>query len=424
MQRREFLQLTSVALGGLALPIKVSGASAKVVVVGGGMGGATTAKYLRLADPSIQVTLVEANRHFYTGAMSNEVLAGNRSIDSIRFGYDALAGYGVKVVHDVVTGIDAHRRVVRTKGGHSLVYERCVVSPGIDFRWEAIDGYDASVADRIPHAWKAGSQTVTLRKQLEAMRDGGVVVVCAPPNPFRCPPGPYERVSLMAAYLKRHKPKSKILLLDSKDKFSMQGLFMNAWKKLYGYGTAGSLIEWRAKSNDGAVLEVDASRRVAMTEHDKIRADVINVIPPQKAGRIAFAADLADSTGWCPVDFPSFESKRQRNIHVIGDAAIASKMPKSGHAANAQAKQCAAAVAALLNGQRPRSFKLSNVCYAVAGQRYAFSVAMVYRPDGQRISGIRGSGGLTPRDASASQLAKELDYAHGWFDSITRDTFG
>ncbi|MET0004938.1 MAG: FCSD flavin-binding domain-containing protein [Candidatus Thiodiazotropha sp.] len=417
----------ATAIGMMGTPYIALGASKKVVVVGGGTGGATAAKYLRMADPTIEVTLIEANKNYYTCYLSNEVLGGDRSIDSIKFGYAGLGKHGVNVVHDVVTAIDANAKTVKTAGGKSFPYDRCIVAPGIDFKWETIDGYDAKVAEEIPHAWKAGYQTVTLRKQLEAMKDGGTVVIAPPGNPFRCPPGPYERASQIAHYLKQHKPKSKIIILDPKPKFSKMGLFTQGWKALYGYETDNSMIEWRGSaqgSNDNAVIKVDAGSKSVVTGFDDtIKADVLNVIPNQKAGKIAFAAGLTNDSGWCPINLHTFESTIHKNIHVIGDASIAKGMPKSGYAANSEAKVCAASVAALLNGQEPGTPAYVNTCYSIVGKDWGISVAAVYQlaEDGSKITKV--SGGLTPTDATPEMRAREVAYAHSWFTNITNDIF-
>lgn len=433
IDRRNFIKLgagitAAAALPGCAGIGKSAGAGGKVVVVGGGPGGATAAKYLRMADPSIEVTLIEANTRYHTCFMSNEVLGGERTLDSIAFDYEGLRAHGVNVVHDTVTAIDPQARKIATAGGHSFPYDRAIVSPGIDFKWEAIDGYDAQVAQSVPHAWKAGPQTALLRKQLVAMRDGGTVIICPPPNPFRCPPGPYERASLIAHYLKRHKPRSKILILDAKPKFSKQGLFVQGWKRLYGYGTSNSMIEWMsAEQTDKGIESVDAANRMVTTRFgDKHRADVLNVIPPQKPGKIAFIAGLVGSKGWCPVDKKTFESTIHPNVHVLGDASSASKMPKSGYSANVQAKVCAAAVANLLAGREPEAPSYMNTCYSIIGDNYGISVSVVYRlnTDGNMIVKVKGAGGLTPKDASPANLEREMNYAHGWFNNITHDIFG
>ncbi|MCP3871252.1 MAG: FAD-dependent oxidoreductase [Gammaproteobacteria bacterium] len=408
----------------VGMPFIAKGAGKKVVVIGGGTGGATAAKYIRMADPSVEVTLIEPNKHYYTCYLSNEVLSGDRSIEAIKFGYDGLRKYGVNVVLDAASGIDANSRTVKTAGGLSFKYDRCVVAPGIDFRWDTIDGYDAKVADKIPHAWKAGSQTSLLRKQLIGMKDGGTVVISAPGNPFRCPPGPYERASQIAMYLQREKPKSKVIILDAKPKFSKQGLFKQAWTKLYGFGTDNALIEWRGQQEEAGVVEVDAGSNTAITAFgDDIKADVLNIIPAQKAGKIAFAAGLTNDKGWCPIDLGTFESKMHAGIHVIGDASIATGMPKSGYSANSQAKVCAAAIVAMLKGQEPGTPSYINTCYSIAGKDYGFSVAAVYRlaEDRSKITAV--SSGLTPGDAKPEQLAREVRYAYSWYENITSDIF-
>ncbi len=425
--RRGFIQTAgaATAAGMVGVPYIALGASKKVVIVGGGTAGATAAKYIRMADSTVDVTLIEANQHYYTCYMSNEVLGGDRDINSIKFGYGGLQGHGIKVVHDKVTGIDAKNRVVKTSGGSSFSYDRCIVAPGIDFKWETIEGYDAKVAEKIPHAWKAGPQTMTLRSQLESMKDGGTVVIAPPPNPFRCPPGPYERASQIAMYLKQHKPKSKIVMLDPKPKFSKMGLFTGAWKKLYGYGTDNAMIEWHGQQEEAGVVKVNAANNSVTTAFgDEIKGDVVNVIPAQKAGAIAFAAGLTNDKGWCPVDLGTFESTMHAGIHVIGDASVATGMPKSGYAGNSQAKVCAAAVVAMLNGQEPGTPSYVNTCYSIAGKDYGFSVAAVYRlaEDRSKIVGV--SSGLTPADASAETLKREVLYAHSWFKNITHDIFG
>ena len=425
--RRGFIQTAgaATAIGVAGVPYIALGASKKVVVVGGGTGGATAAKYLRMADPSIEVTLIEANKHYYTCYLSNEVLSGDRTMDSIKFGYDGLAKHGVKVVHDVVTVIDAAAKVVKTASGQSFGYDRCVVAPGISFNFGLIEGYDAEVAKKIPHAWKAGPQTALLRKQLEAMKDGGTVVIAAPPNPFRCPPGPYERASQIAMYLQQAKPKSKVIILDPKPKFSKQGLFMGAWKKLYGYGTDNALIEWHGQQEEAGVVSVNAATNTVTTAFgDEIKADVLNVIPAQTAGNVAFGAGLTDDKGWCPINLLTFESKMHAGVHVLGDSSVATGMPKSGYSANSQAKVCAAAIAALLNGQEPGIPSYVNTCYSIAGKDVAFSVAAVYRlaEDGSKITAV--SSGVTPADASDEQLKRDVAYAHSWFKNITHDIFG
>jgi sulfide dehydrogenase [flavocytochrome c] flavoprotein subunit len=404
------------------------GAAKRVVIVGGGIGGATAAKYLRMADASIEVTLIEPKKHYYCCFLSNEVLGGSRKMDTLKFSYDGLAKHGVKIVHDLVAGIDATTKTVITKNNGKLVFDRCIVSPGIDFKWETLEGYDANVAESIPHAWQAGPQTELLHKQLLAMKDGGTVVIAAPPNPFRCPPGPYERASQIAHYLKNNKPKSKIIILDAKSKFSKMGLFVDGWRKHYGYETDNSLIEWISKEEGGTVTRVDAAKSTVYTKSDfslDFKADVLNIIPAQKAGKIAFDADLVNDDGWCPVNQQTFESSKHNNIYVLGDASVANPLPKSGYAANSEAKVCAAAIVASLNEKPAPIPSFINTCYSIITPEHGISVAMIYRlgTDG-KIMKVEGSGGLTPADAPDWALKREVSFAHSWFKNITHDTFG
>ena len=426
--RRNFLKVSgaSVAVASVAsyTPFAIGGASKKVVVVGGGIGGSTAAKYIRIMDPSVEVTLIEAKSKYHTGFMSNEVLSGERTLDSIGFGYDGLKGHGVTVVTDRVSAIDAEKRVVTTEGGKSFEYDRCIVSPGISYVWDAYEGYGEDFTEPKPHAWDGGPQTQNLRDQLVAMKDGGTVVIVPPPNPFRCPPGPYERASQIAMYLKANKPKSKIIIMDQKEKFSKQGLFTQGWKRHYGYETDNSMIEWISSTTGGKVSAISKDEMKVEGEMDSVKGDVINVIPPQKAGMIAQTAGLTDDSGWCPVDGKTFESTMHKNIHVIGDSAIASPLPKSGYAANSEAKVAAAAVVALLGGGEAPHPAYVNTCYSVVAPGHGISVAMVYDYKDGKIVAVEGSGGLSPADASDDMRAREVMYAHSWFNNITNDTFG
>jgi NADPH-dependent 2,4-dienoyl-CoA reductase/sulfur reductase-like enzyme len=403
----------------LAMPfIARAQAAPRVVVVGGGFGGATAARFLRRTDQRIEVVLVEPNSTFVACPFSNEVIAGERDIRSQLFDYRGVAASGVRVVQASATAINPERRSIAF-GDNLLPYDRLILSPGIDIAWNALPGYDETAAERMPHAWKAGEQTLLLRSQLEAMPDGGVVVISSPANPYRCPPGPYERASLIAYYLKTQKPRSKVIVLDSKDIFSKQKLFQAAWKELYP-----DHLEWVSLSDGGKVTRVDAATSTFETDFGSHKADVGNVIPQQRAGAIAAAAGVADRTGWCPIDPVTFESKLQPNIHVIGDAAIAGAMPKSAFAANAQAKVCADAVAALLAGDAPPEPRLINTCYSLIAPGSAISIAGVYRPANGQLTDIEGAGGTTPLNATAEQRAKEAEYADAWFTTITRETFG
>ena len=393
-------------------------AAGRVVIVGGGFGGASCAKYLSRLAPGLEVTLVERDSRFITCPFSNAVLGGLYDINYITHGYDALKDtHGVSVVHDSASEIDPVAKTLSLAGGSTLKYDRLVVSPGIDIQWGAIDGYDEAASKAMPHAWKAGSQTLLLRKQLEEMPDGGVVIIAAPRNPFRCPPGPYERASLIAHYLKQAKPRSKILIYDAKDKFSKQPLFQQGWQALYP-----GMIEWISESEGGAIESVDASK---MTVHPTFgeprKADVINMIPPQKAGAIAHAAGLSGDGAWCPVNQRTFESAVHKDIHVIGDAAIASPMPKSGFAASSQGKVCAAAIVASLSGQEMPDPSYVNTCYSLVGPEYGISVAMVYRVGESGIVAVKGAGGVSPADATAAFRRDEARYSVGWYQSITSD---
>ena len=411
--------VAGAAASSLAAPAVAQGAAGRVVVIGGGFGGSTCARFLKALDPRLNVTLVEANATFIACPFSNEVIVGLRELQEQEFGYDGLRKAGVTVAIQSATGVDSAARSVTLGDGTKLPYDRLVLSPGIDINWTGLPGYTQAIAERMPHAWKAGAQTLLLRRQLEAMRDGGTVVISAPGNPFRCPPGPYERASLIAWYLKTKKPKSKLIVLDAKDVFSKQRLFQSAWKALYP-----DTLEWVSLSSGGKVNAVEADSMTLVTDFNRFKADVANVIPPQKAGEIAAIAGVADRSGWCPIDPVSFESKLQLAMHVIGDAAIMGAMPKSAFAANAQAKACAAAVVRLLAGEKPVEPRLLNTCYSIVQPDYGISVAGVYRPEKDLFVDIEGAGGVSPLDAPAATRVAEAQFAHGWYQTITRETFG
>lgn len=421
--RRKFLKLVGGSSALLTAPGLLTscgkGSSGKVVVVGGGFGGATCAKYLHRFDSKLDVTLIEPSRRFVTCPFSNMVINGMRTMDSISHDYSALKSMGVNVVHARVQAVDALVKMVALDNGKVFKYDRLVLSPGIDFKWEAVDGMQAADAEVIPHAWQGGAQTILLRKQLMAMDDGGVVIVAPPENPYRCPPGPYERVSMIAHYLKQHKPKSKILVLDAKDKFSKQALFIRGWKKLYP-----DMVEWVAGSDGGRIDEIDVEKRTLYTESgDKHKGDVVNFIPPQKAGIVAQHAGLTNTDGWCEINQRTFESTVHKDIHIVGDASIAGVMPKSGFAANSQGKVCAAAIVSSLRGETMPEPSYVNTCYSLLSPDYGISMVAVYRYE--EGSGIyRTGGGDSPIDADAAYRLKEARYAEGWYDSITMDAFG
>jgi len=388
-----------------------------VVVVGGGFGGATVARYLRAWAPQAQVTLVEPAAHFVTCPFSNHYLAGLRSWGSISHGYDGLRAAGVRVVHALAEDVDSQRRCVRLHTGQDLYWDRLVLSPGVDMRWGALEGYGQAAAELAPHAWKAGAQTLLLRRQLQAMPDGGVFVMVIPDNPFRCPPGPYERASLVAHYLRRHKPRSKLLLLDAKNNFSKKELFLQGWKALYG-----GMLEWISLAHDGQVVRVDAHRREVETAFGALhRADVLNVIPPQKAGLIAERAGVLDANGWAPVRADNFASRQVDGIHVLGDAALAGPIPKSGFAANNQGKVVAAALAAELAGQAAPTAWYANTCYSLLAPGYGISVAGVYRALDGRLAELPHSVGVSPLDAPAAHRAAEARHGAAWYAAISAD---
>ncbi|MGM0476122.1 MAG: FCSD flavin-binding domain-containing protein [Pseudomonadota bacterium] len=429
LTRRQMLKTmgAGAAASGLTLSgCASSGGGAKgahVVVIGGGFGGATCAKYLRTFDSDVKVTLIEPKKSYTTCPASNWYLGGVRkNLDSITHDYSALKDkHGANVIHDKVTGVDVDSRSVRLEGGDTLSYDRLVVSPGIDFRWDEIEGLDASTTEQVTHAWKAGDQTRLLRKQLEGMEDGGTFVLVPPPNPFRCPPGPYERASLIAHYFKENKPRSKVLILDPKDGFSKQGLFEQGWDELYG-----DMIEWVPASDGGGVNRIDADSKTVVhnDSFDEVKGDVVNYVPAQKAGKLAFDMGLTNDSGWCPVNQETFESEIHPGVHVIGDASIAGAMPKSGHSANSQGKMAAAAIVAQLRGDDVVTPSHVNTCYSLVGPNYGITVAAVYRHSDGEIGGVEGAGGVSPTDAGTDFRQQEAVYARGWYNSISKDVWG
>jgi sulfide dehydrogenase [flavocytochrome c] flavoprotein chain len=419
VSRRQFLAATgAAAVAGVCTPA-LAQAQPRVVVIGGGFAGTTAARAIKQASPSISVSLVERERTFTACPFSNLVIGGLRALPAQQFGYDKVSAAGVDVVFATATGVDRDARRVALEGGTSLPYDRLIVAPGIDIRWDGLSGYNEAAAAKLPHAWKAGEQTLLLRRQLEALEDGGVVVMSVPANPFRCPPGPYERASLIAHYLKTQKPKSKILILDAKDTFSKQRLFQEAWKELYP-----DHLEWVALSKGGRVTAIDVESKTFITEFGDHKADVGNVIPPQRAGRAAELAGAVDQTGWCPIDPVTFESKKSPNVHVVGDATIAGGMPKSAFSANAQAKVCAGAVLELLAGRTPNAPKLINTCYSLVAPDYGISVAGVYEPVNGVLTEVPGAGGVSPAAAPRSERSAEALFAEAWFNTITAEIFG
>jgi NADPH-dependent 2,4-dienoyl-CoA reductase/sulfur reductase-like enzyme len=418
LSRRDVARGIAASAAALAWPCpSLAQGAARVVVIGGGFGGASCARMLRQLEPKMQVTLVEPNQVFSACPFSNEVIAGLRELPAQQFTYDKIAASGVTVIAQAATRIDPQARTITLADGNALPYDRLVLAPGIDLRFDALPGYDEAASAKMPHAWKAGDQTVLLRKMIEAMADGGTVVLAVPAAPLRCPPAPYERASLIAHYLKNKKPRSKILILDAKDGFSQQKLFEAAWKELYP-----GMIERIALSQGGRVTSVDTATNTIVTDFGNYTADVASVIPPQKAGRIAAIAGAADNTGWCPIDPTSFASKLVPNIHVIGDACIAGQLPKSASAAQAQGKACAAAVVNLMSGKPPETPRLTGACYNTVAPGYAFSLSGVYQPKDGQFAEVEGA--TSPVNAPREERQREAERAENWFKTITVDTFG
>jgi sulfide dehydrogenase [flavocytochrome c] flavoprotein subunit len=420
VNRREFIGAVAAgASAALVCAPAIAQGAAHVIIIGGGFAGATCARQLKRFDPKIQVTLVETNPTFTACPFSNAVVAGFRELNAQQFTYEKVVADGVTLVGVKATAVEPQARKVSLADGQTLSYDRLVLAPGIDIRWDALPGYGEAAAEQMPHAWKAGQQTLLLRRQLETMEDGGLVVISVPANPFRCPPGPYERASLIAHYLKTRKPRSKLIILDAKDVFSKQRLFQAAWKELYA-----DVLEWVSLSAGGKVTSVDLGANTLVTDFEKYQANVANVIPPQRAASIAERAGLADASGWCPIDPVTFGSRLQANVHVIGDAAIAGAMPKSAFGANAQAKICAVAVVRLLRGETPVSPKLINTCYSLVAPDYGISIAGVYHVTNDRLAEVPGSGGVSPAEAPRSTRSAEAILANDWFRTITTEVFG
>jgi NADPH-dependent 2,4-dienoyl-CoA reductase/sulfur reductase-like enzyme len=417
--RRQALIGAAATVTSLAAPALSQNLGARIVVIGGGFAGANCARTIKKSDPRLLVTLIEANSAFTACPLANAVLADLRPIGAQQFDYARVSGDGVTLINQLATAVDPAARTVTVRDGARLTYDRLVIAPGIDLRFEALPGYTAADSETMPHFWTDGAQAITLRRQISAMEDGGVVVISAPVSPGRCPPGPYERAAMIAYYLKARKPRSKLIILDSKDSFTMQRQFQTAWLELYP-----GLIEWVGLSQGGNVTAIDVPTKTFVTDFDKVKADVGNVIPPQKAGAIAHTAGVADRTGWCPVNPTTFESLLQRDIHVIGDAAIAGAMPKSAFAANEEGKICANAIVQLLKGDRPSDPKLTSVCYSLLAPDYAISISGVYRPVGGQYVEVEGTGVTSPVEAPRSLRTQEANFADAWFKSITREIFG
>ena len=424
MRRREFLAALAAAgatatLAGCASMGSMA-SKGKVVVVGGGYGGATTAKYIRMwSRGTIEVTLVEANTEFVSCPLSNLVLGGSAEIGALTLPLTALASrHGVHIIRDTAVAVDPEKRIVRLASGTELPYDRLVLSPGVEFLYGLVPGLESATAqDKVLHAWNAGPQTVALRRQLEAMPDGGVFAITIPAAPFRCPPGPYERACQVAWYFKRAKPRAKVLVLDANpDVISKAAIFKKAWAEDYK-----GVVEFR---NNHVVTGVDATTRTLKFEvQDDVRADVLNVLPPQSAGAIARQAGVITANGrWCEVDFLTFESIKVKGIHILGDSIqIAPAMPKSASMANNHAKIAAAGIIDLFNGRTPAPLKIINTCYSFVSQKEAIRVSSVHEWDAGQgtLIAVKGSGGV-----SAARSEPEATFAWNWARTIWADSLG
>jgi NADPH-dependent 2,4-dienoyl-CoA reductase/sulfur reductase-like enzyme len=421
LNRRDFLKVSgagaAVALTGCATQSAPSASKGNphVVIVGAGFGGATCAKYLKQWGPNIDVTLIEPNDKFVSCPISNWVLGGLKTMDDITHGYDNLPKRGIKMVKDYVVGVDTSKRVLKLKGGSTVSYDRLVLAPGVEVMTDFVKGFrEAEAAGKVVHAWKAGAQTALLRKQLEAMPDGGVFVMSVPTAPYRCPPGPYERACMVANYFKKAKPKSKIILLDGNpDIASKKGLFMDAWNTYYP-----GMIEYRPNN---APYAVDGDKMIVTTEFDDVKGDVLNVVPRQKAGEVCeMAGARNDSNGiWCAVNLATFESTTVPNVHVIGDSVL-SNLPKSGHMATNHAKVCAAAIVELLAGRQPDPIPVvANTCYSATSDTTSGYVANVFRFEA-------GKGYVSAPEGGATAKGDELNFAYNesWAQNIWAEVLG
>ena len=420
VSRRSVLQQGAAAAvaASWAAPAIAQGA-AKIAIIGGGFGGANCARALKTSNPRLSVTLITESETYTAFPLSNAVLAGLRPLTAQQFNYRNVAAAGVTLAYQSAVAVDPGTRTVRLRGGDTLGYDRLVIAPGVDVRFNTIKGYSEAAAQIMPHAWTDCVQVGLLRTQLQAMPDGGVVVISSPVAPVRCPLGPYERASMIAFYLKAEKPRAKVIVLDSKDTFVLRPQFEAAWKELYP-----GMIEWVSLSDGGNVIEVDPANKTLTTDFETYKADVANVIPPQRAGQIATVAGVADRTGWCPVDPITFESQLVPNVHVVGDSAIAGAMPKAASAANAEGRICATAIAQLLKGETPQPRELASSCYSLIAPDFALAIAGKYRPHDGQFTEIEGSITNSPVNPAAALRAQEAKSADAWFTTTTGETFG
>ena len=418
LTRRTFLGTTAATATALAAPAVVGASRPKVVVIGGGAGGATAARYIaKDSDGAIDVTLVEPTRTYYTCFFSNLAIGGFRTYDSIGHSYGMLASkYGVNVVHDWAVGVDRDAKTVSLAGGENLAYDRLVLSPGIDFVEGSVEGWSVSAQNAMPHAYKAGSQTQLLKAQIEAMPQGGTYVMVAPPNPFRCPPGPYERISMVAHVLKQKNPTAKIMIFDPKPKFSKMALFEEGWETHYP-----GMIEWIG-GDFGVVERVDPDAMSVIVDGEETSADVCNVIPAMKAGRIASVAGLTNDKGWCPIVPATMQSRLDANIHVLGDATQNGDMPKSGFSANSQAKVAAMAIRGALLDSRVFPAKFANTCWSLIASDDGVKVGAAYEATDEKIA--KTSGFISKTGETAALRKQTYEESLGWYAGMTADMFG
>ncbi|MBL1435235.1 MAG: FAD-dependent oxidoreductase [Rhodobacteraceae bacterium] len=420
LDRRGFLGAGVAAAATLSAPMVLGAAHGKprVVVVGGGAGGATAARYIaKDSGGAIDVVLIEPSRTYYTCFFSNLYLGGYRDMASLGHSYGAMAAQGVNVVHDWAIGVDRDAKTVALAGGGSIPYDKLILSPGIDFRDGAVQGWDVSAQNAMPHAYKAGSQTELLRAQMESMPQGGTYAMVAPPNPFRCPPGPYERISMVAHYFKENNPTVKILIFDPKAGFSKQALFEDGWTRHYA-----GMVEWISPDFGGAVDEVRPGSMEVVADGEVVKVDVCNVIPAMKAGRIADLAGVTNDAGWAPVNPHTMATRADENIYVLGDSAQQGDMPKSGFSANSQAKVCANAVRGELTGSTVFPARFSNTCWSLLDTNDGVKVGASYEATDEKITKTSGFISQVGEDAAT----REATYGEsvGWYDGITADMFG
>jgi len=429
MTRRELIKLFGA---GIVSNLGIWGASSSafansvphVVIVGGGFGGSTAAKYLRLANASVKITLVEPNKEYITCPRSNDVVVGLMAMSEITLNYDTLRkSYDINIVHDRVVGLEADKKVIVLASGKSIGYDKLIVSPGVDFKYDAVEGWSKAIADTsMPHAWKAGAQTLILKDQVQKMRQGGVFLMVAPANDYRCPPGPYERASLVAEYFQKHNPRAKVVILDAKDSFSKDKAFKKGWERLYGYGTDRSLIDWVSASNGGRVTRVDARTNTVYAQGGAVTADAVNFIPEQKAADLAVKMGLVDATGWCPINRTTFESLLVKDVYVLGDATSADSMPKSGYSASSQAKVCVQAISDQLSGKPVGIPSMINVCYSLVGQNYGISSTDIFKVIDGKIDRLPSSAVSSITDSPAQPLLEAI-YQRNWHRTFIDDSF-